>query len=117
METLQVKAAVTPEECVVTRTLAFVGSRWTPLVIWHLLDGPRRYGDLRRLLPGISPKTLADRLHALEEQGLTTRTVYPEKPPRVEYALTPRGRALGEILDSVARWAEEDERAGARAAT
>ncbi|WP_176728636.1 winged helix-turn-helix transcriptional regulator [Planobispora rosea] len=92
-----------------TRTLAFVGSRWTPLVIWHLLDGAKRYGQLGRLLPGISPKTLADRLQTLEAQELITRTVHPEKPPRVEYALTARGRALGEILDSIARWAEEEE--------
>ncbi|MFB9723050.1 winged helix-turn-helix transcriptional regulator [Planobispora longispora] len=96
-----------------TRTLTFVGSRWTPLVIWHLLDGAKRYGQLRQLLPGISPKTLADRLQALETQGLLTRTVYPEKPPRVEYALTVRGQALGEILNSVARWAEEEEDTGA----
>ncbi|GIH75677.1 MarR family transcriptional regulator [Planobispora longispora] len=113
METLQVRKSVTPEECVVTRTLTFVGSRWTPLVIWHLLDGAKRYGQLRQLLPGISPKTLADRLQALETQGLLTRTVYPEKPPRVEYALTVRGQALGEILNSVARWAEEEEDTGA----
>ncbi len=110
METIEVRPPLTPEECPVTRTLTFVGSRWTPLVIWHLFDGAKRYGQLRQVLPGISPKTLADRLQALEEQGLITRTVYPEKPPRVEYALTPRGRALGEILDSVAQWAEEGER-------
>lgn len=109
METTQAPRPVTPEECVVTRTLAFVGSRWTPLVIWHLLDGTKRYGELRQALPGISPKTLADRLQALEERGLVTRTVHPEKPPRVEYALTPRGFALGKILDDVARWGEEQE--------
>ncbi|MBO4275727.1 winged helix-turn-helix transcriptional regulator [Microbispora triticiradicis] len=109
METPQAPWPITPEECVVTRTLTFVGSRWTPLVIWHLLDGVKRYGELRQALPGISPKTLADRLQALEERGLVTRTVHPEKPPRVEYALTPRGFALGRILDDVARWGEEWE--------
>lgn len=88
-----------------TRTLAFVGSKWTPLVIFHLHDGNKRYGQLQRALPGISPKTLADRLHALEEQDLITRTVHPDKPPRVEYGLTNRGRELGEILDSIAAWA------------
>lgn len=96
---------LTPEECPVTRTLTFIGSKWTPLVVFHLNAGIRRYGELQRALPGISPKTLADRLRALEEQGLITRTVYPDKPPRVEYALTERGRRLGDILDAIGEWA------------
>ncbi|WP_221473097.1 winged helix-turn-helix transcriptional regulator [Planomonospora venezuelensis] len=88
-----------------TRTLAFVGSKWTPLVIFRLRSGPRRYGELLQLLPGISPKTLADRLQTLEAEGLLTRTVHPDKPPRVEYALTGRGRGLSDILDAIADWA------------
>ena len=105
MESSQVLPHLTPDECPVTRTLAFVGSKWTPLVIFHLNAGGKRYGELRRALPGISPKTLAERLQTLEEQGLVTRTVHPDKPPRVEYALTERGRRLGGILDSIAEWA------------
>lgn len=100
-----VRVGLTPQECPVTRTLAFVGSKWTPLVIFHLNAGPRRYGELQHALPGISPKTLADRLQALEEQGLVTRTVHPDKPPRVEYALTDRGRELGQLLDAIGEWA------------
>jgi DNA-binding HxlR family transcriptional regulator len=117
METLQVGTdpdggavkQVTPDDCAVTRTLTFVGSRWTPLVVYHLTTGPRRYSELRALLPGISPKTLADRLHLLEEESILTRTVYPDKPPRVEYALTPRGLELGEILGVIGTWAERHE--------
>ena len=59
-------------------------------------------------MPGISPKTLADLLHALEERGLVICTVYPDKPPRVEYTLTERGRELGDILLSIATWATAD---------
>ncbi|GGL15994.1 winged helix-turn-helix transcriptional regulator [Planomonospora parontospora] len=106
MGSSQVDSPVTPETCSVTRTLSFVGSKWTPLVIFHLLPGAKRYGELQHLLPGISPKTLADRLQTLEGEGLLTRTVHPDKPPRVEYALTRRGHELGEILNSIAEWAE-----------
>jgi DNA-binding HxlR family transcriptional regulator len=105
MESAQVAPRLRPDQCPVTQTLSFVGSKWTPLVIFHLNFGGKRYGELQQALPGISPKTLAERLRALEEQGLLTRTVHPDKPPRVEYALTERGRALGDILDSIAEWA------------
>lgn len=104
METVRVKPALRPEECAVTHTLGLVGSKWTPLLIWHLHDGPKRYGELLRLLPGISPKTLADRLHVLEQERLLSRAVYPDKPPRVEYTLTDRGRSLGDILDAIGAW-------------
>ena len=105
MESTQVAPRVTPDECQVTRTLAFIGSKWTPLVVFHLGFGTRRYSELQHALPGISPKTLAERLHTLEGEGLVTRTVHPDKPPRVEYSLTARGRELGEILHAVAEWA------------
>jgi DNA-binding HxlR family transcriptional regulator len=108
MERVQVAKRVTPDECVVTQTLAFVGSKWTPLVIFHLNLGSLRYGELLQAMPGISPKTLADRLHTLEAEGLITRTVYPDKPPRVEYALTARGHGLGAILESIGEWATAD---------
>ena len=106
MESVQVRGPrVAPDECVVTQTLAFVGTKWTPLVIFHLNYGSLRYGELLQAMPGISPKTLADRLHTLAAEGLITRTVYPDKPPRVEYALTDRGRGLGRILESIGEWA------------
>jgi len=105
MESMQVPGPLGPDVCPVTQTLAFVGSKWTPLVIYQLHHGVKRYSELQRVMPGISPKTLAERLHALEEQGLVERTVHPDKPPRVEYALTPRGHELGQILDAIAKWA------------
>jgi DNA-binding HxlR family transcriptional regulator len=99
---------MTPEVCPVTQTLAIVGSKWMPIMIYLLHNGLKRYGELRRAMPGISPKTLADRLHALDERGLVIRTVYPDKPPRVEYTFTERGQELGDILLSIAAWAAAD---------
>jgi len=104
MEAMQLPVAPSPDVCPVTQTLAMLGTRWTPLVIYHLHQGPKRYGELQRALRGISPKTLAERLQALEQQRLIDRTVFPDKPPRVEYSLTPRGRQLGDILDSINQW-------------
>jgi DNA-binding HxlR family transcriptional regulator len=72
------------------------------LVIRDLLEGTRRFGDLRRSLAGISPKTLTDRLRELEASGLVTRTMYAEIPPRVEYDLTERGRSLAPVLAALA---------------
>ncbi|MEU6832107.1 helix-turn-helix domain-containing protein [Nocardia beijingensis] len=106
MGSMQAGAWMDPAVCPVTRTLDLVGSRWTPLVIYHLHTGTMRYGELQRALPGISPKTLAERLRALEQHGLLVRTVYPDKPPRVEYTLTEKGYRLGDILHEIADWAE-----------
>ena len=112
MESLQVVPRLSPGVCPVTDMFAFIGSKWTPLVVVQLYLGTRRFGELQRSLPGISPKTLAERLHALEEQGLATRTVHPDKPPRVEYALSRRGRELGELLAGIADWARARPIAG-----
>lgn len=96
---------LSPGICRVTDTFAFIGSKWTPLVMVQLQLGTKRYGELLQALPGISPKTLAERLQALADKGLATRTVYPDKPPRVEYALTDRGHELGQFLINIADWA------------
>ncbi len=76
------------------------------MVVYHLHTGTKRYRELQRALPGISPKTLAERLRSLEQHNLVVREVYPDKPPRVEYTLTEKGRQLGDILHSIADWAE-----------
>ena len=91
-------------ECVVERTILVIGGKWTTLILRDLLRGTKRFGELRRNLHAVSPKTLTDRLRFLETKGIVTRTVYPEVPPRVEYALTERGRALGAIIDAMAEW-------------
>jgi DNA-binding HxlR family transcriptional regulator len=84
--------------------LALVGHKWTLLVIQELLDGPCRFTQIKRSLVGANQKVLTDRLRELEAAGLVTRTMYAEIPPRVEYALTPRGRALRPAIDALRRW-------------
>jgi DNA-binding HxlR family transcriptional regulator len=90
------------EGCPVARAVSVLDGKWTMLVIRDLLEGTRRFGDLRRSLAGISPKTLTDRLRELEASGLVTRRMYAEIPPRVEYDLTERGRSLAPVLAALA---------------
>ncbi len=95
--------------CAVERALAIVGAKWTLLILHNLMGGPKRFGELQRLIPGASPKMLAARLRQLVQFGLVTRTAYPEVPPRVEYALTEAGRTVWPIVDSLAEWGEKLE--------
>jgi DNA-binding HxlR family transcriptional regulator len=87
--------------CPVCRTAEIVCSKWTPLVIRDLAEGRSRFCELERSLEGISPRTLSLRLRALEEGGIVVRRTYPEVPPRVEYALTEKGRALLPLIDDM----------------
>ncbi|THF71714.1 helix-turn-helix transcriptional regulator [Deinococcus sp. Arct2-2] len=91
-------------ECGVERTLHVMGGKWTTLILRELLAGTRRYSELKRSLGRVSPKTLTERLRHLEAEGLLTRTVYAEVPPRVDYTLTTRGQGLGDIIAAMARW-------------
>lgn len=93
--------------CPVSRALDALDGRWTILVVRDLLGGTKRFGELRRSLVGISPKTLTDRLRNLEEHGLVERRIYAEVPPRVEYSLTESGRTLEPVLVALARWGRE----------
>ena len=95
-------------ECPVERTLNVLGNRWVSLVVWHLLDGRKRYGELKAALPGISGKVLTDRLRELEHYGFVTRQVYAEVPVRVEYELTERGRSLHVVFDAMCAWGTTD---------
>lgn len=88
-------------DCPLEACLAVLSSRWTAKILWYLRQGPRRFGDLRRDLGSISSKILTERLKALEEQGVITRTVRPTSPPTVEYALTPGGKSLFPVLDAM----------------
>lgn len=97
--------------CPVERTLAVVGAKWTLPIIRDLVDGPRRFGELQRSLGGASPKVISARLRELERLGLVTRTVYPEVPPRVEYALTPHGRSFRPIIEALRTWGRSLEQA------
>ena len=94
-------------DCPVCRTADIVCGKWTLLVIRDLAEGTARFCELERSLEGISPRTLSLRLRALEEEGVLERTTFPEVPPRVEYALTDKGRALVPIIDSMREYGTE----------
>jgi len=91
--------------CPTREILDRIGDRWTVLVVTLLDDGPRRFSELGRLIDGISQKMLTQTLRGLERDGLVTRTVHPEVPPRVEYELTATGRTLIAPLAALDAWA------------
>src|SRR5919198_2793660 len=93
--------------CPVCRTADVVCGKWTLLLIRDLAEGNSRFCELERSLEGISPRTLSLRLRALEEEGIVERQTYPEVPPRVEYALTEKGRALVPIVESMRVYGRE----------
>jgi DNA-binding HxlR family transcriptional regulator len=95
------------ETCPVCATAEIVSGKWTLLVIRDLAAGTARFCELERSLAGISPRTLSLRLRALEEEGIVERHTFPEVPPRVEYALTEKGRALMPIIDDMRAYGEE----------
>ena len=93
------------KDCPVARTLDLIGARWTILVLRDLLlHGPRRFQDFQESLTGVAPNTLSARLKAMEEQGLITRHLYSEHPPRLEYRLTEKGKSLGPIVKALRNW-------------
>ncbi len=94
------------ESCPVCRTAEVVCGKWTLLLVRDLAAGTLRFCELERSLTGISPRTLSLRLRALEEEGIVERHTYPEVPPRVEYALTEKGRALLPLVDGMRAYGE-----------
>jgi DNA-binding HxlR family transcriptional regulator len=85
-------------QCAVAATAEIIATKWTPLIVHDLSEGPRRFMQLEHACPGISPRTLSERLDMLERQDVLVRRSYPESPPRVEYELTDKGRALLPII-------------------
>lgn len=90
--------------CPVETTLMLISDRWKVLIIRDLLEGTKRFGELKRSVGNISQKVLTANLRSMEEDGLLTRKVFPEVPPRVEYTLTETGYSLKPILDSMVDW-------------
>ena len=95
------------EECAVACTAEIIGSKWTAVLVHDLSEGPRRFSELERSLPGISPRTLSERLRALEHEAVIVRRSYPESPPRVEYELTEKGAALLPIIEEMRKFGHE----------
>ena len=90
--------------CSVAATAEIIATKWTPLIVHDLSEGARRFMQLEHACPGISPRTLSERLDMLERQGVVIRRSYPESPPRVEYELTEKGRALLPIIREMRRF-------------
>jgi DNA-binding HxlR family transcriptional regulator len=95
------------EDCPTRQVLDRIGDKWTTLTIGLLKDGPKRFSELQRGIVGVSQKMLTQTLRSLERDGLVTRTVYAEVPPRVEYTLTPLGETLCGPIEAIHRWSIE----------
>ena len=104
--------ATTPEicdsGCGLNATLRVISGKWKPLILFFLRNGPKRYGELKRLIPGVSDKVLIQQLKDLEADRVVARTDYEESPPRVDYAVTSLGRSLAEAIVPLCTWGTEN---------
>ncbi|EMR01282.1 winged helix-turn-helix transcriptional regulator [Cesiribacter andamanensis] len=91
-------------ECPVNYTLKLIGGRWKTIILWQLHQGPKRFGDFKRAINGISERILAKQLKELEADDLINKVLYAEVPPRSEYSLTPLGQSLEPVLKSIFQW-------------
>ncbi len=92
------------DRCPVRAALDVIRGRWKPSILYHLCSGPKRFGDLKQSLPGATSQALTVQLRQLEADGIVSRTVYPEIPARVEYALTAEGCSLSAVMDQLELW-------------
>jgi DNA-binding HxlR family transcriptional regulator len=95
------------DECPIEGAMDIIGGKWKPSILYRLADGTKRFGELQRLLKTITQRTLTQQLRDLERDGMISRHVYPEVPPRVEYSLTDRGRSLEPVLALLFDWGVE----------
>jgi len=101
------------ECCSVAACAEILGAKWTAVLVHDMSEGPRRFSELEHACAGISPRTLSERLRALEAEDVIVRRSYPESPPRVEYELTEKGRALLPIIEEMRRFGHDWLRGGA----
>lgn len=99
--------------CPVATTVQMIGSKWKLLIMRNLLQRPWRFNELKKDLEGISQKVLTDSLRSMEADGIITRTVYPEVPPRVEYALSELGESMRPIIKAMEIWGTEYKKGNA----
>src|SRR5437867_2577713 len=93
--------------CSVAATADIIGAKWTAILVHDLSEGPRRFSELEHACPGISPRTLSERLRVLEDEEIVVRHSFAESPPRVEYTLTDKGQALLPIIDAMRHFGHE----------
>ena len=89
-------------------TLAFISNKWTALILRELLAGTKRFSEMKKSIGSITQKVLTSNLRSMEEDGLLTREVFAEVPPRVEYTLTEKGRSLGPVIDAMEAWGKQN---------
>lgn len=92
------------EKCPIAPIVELFGGRWKTEILWRLEDGAKRFNQLRRLIPSVSQKMLAQQLRGLERDGLVKREHFPEIPPRVEYSMTPMGKSLRPVFEKLGTW-------------
>jgi DNA-binding HxlR family transcriptional regulator len=97
-------------DCGLETVLALIGGKWKMLILYHLCHGPRRFGELRRLLPGISEKMLIQDVRQMQESALLVRKDYKQVPPKVEYSVTPFGKELGKLMAPLCAWGDKNRR-------
>ena len=98
--------ALCDDDCPIRRADRILGGKWTTLIFRELFGGTKRYSELQRALTGISPRILADRLQMLQAEGLVTRRLIPDVPPKTEYSLTPKGQNVEGVLAAMAAFGE-----------
>lgn len=98
-------------DCPVTRCLQAIGGKWKPVILFCVSNGINRFGVMKRAIPAVTKQMLTQQLRELEADGLLDRTIFPEIPPRVEYALTGRGRSVLPVIDAMRQWGALDMQA------
>ncbi|OGO77722.1 MAG: HxlR family transcriptional regulator [Clostridiales bacterium GWB2_37_7] len=89
------------------KAIKLLGKKWTGLIIYTLLNGPKRFSDISESITSVSAKVLIERFRELEEEGIIVRNVYPEIPVRIEYELTEKGKSFEPVLEEIKKWAEK----------
>jgi len=95
------------DECSVRAALGVIGGKWKPVIARYLMLGTKRFGELRRLMPDVTQKMLTQQLREMERDGIVSREIYRQIPPKVEYSLTPYGKTLRPLLEALCKWGEK----------
>jgi DNA-binding HxlR family transcriptional regulator len=104
MKTTTLPQLIEPKVGCIASAMEIIGNKWTALILRDLMTGPRRFCEFEKSVGNINPRTLSQRLDSLEQHGIITKQSFAEVPPRIEYALTPKGHALLPILQQMAAW-------------
>ncbi len=103
----RMKKKCSKSTCKVSNTIQLIGNKWVLNILFRLLDGTKRFGELKKSIEEISPKMLTQQLRKMEGDGLVKRKIYPEIPPRVEYSLSEKGKALQPVIEKIVEWGNE----------